>query len=159
MQVPVGPDLARSKRPEGEAFRLGNASSGVSLSLESQLRLREFYGYLENGRTALSSIRAELFLLESDPGNAKYLKKVSDCLESFCVDADSWGFNSLYEISLGLQMLLIKAGNRLQEGYYLETLHKGLAMLSALLEQCESDFRWALAVAEMLDLFKHATED
>jgi hypothetical protein len=157
MQVPIGSELLLTKRPEGELVRPGSVVSGVSLSLGSQLKLREFYEYLENGRTALSKIRAGLSLLESDPMNSAYVKKVSDHLEAFCLDADCWGFNSLYEISQGLQMFLIKSGNRLQEGHYWGTLDKGLAMLAALLEQCEGDFRWALAIAEMLDCFDQVT--
>jgi hypothetical protein len=153
MQVPIGPDLTPDIRSEDDKVFRSNISSRCVLSIESQLKLREFYGYQENSRTVLDAIRSELSSLESDPKNQAYLKRVSDRLEEFCLEADSWGFNSLYEIASGLQILLIDSGGRLHEDPYWRALYKGLALLSSLLDQCESDYRWTLAVAEMLDNF------
>jgi hypothetical protein len=159
MQVPIGTDLTRDMRSEGDKVCRSTISSGFALSMESQLKLREFYGYQENSRTVLDAIRSELSSLESDPGSQAYLKRVSDRLEEFCLEADSWGFNSLYEIASGLQMLLIDSSSRLHEDPYWRALYKGLALLSSLLDQCESDYRWTLAVAEMLDSFNQIGSD
>ena len=150
MQLPIGPDPKSRKRLEiGSRFAF--AHPGSTLSIESQLKLRELYEYLEISRAILVEIQTDLSLLESNPEDPANLQRASERLESFCIEADSWGFNSLYEIGLGLQMLLINSGNHIQSDAVWDTLNRGLAMLSALLEQCEEDFRWRLAIADMLD--------
>ena len=150
MQPPIGPNPNADMR-----FELGGqmalVPSGQTLSIESQMKLRELYQYVEVCRTILGEIQTELSLFESGPENSAPLQRASELLESFCIEADSWGFNSLYEIGLGLQMLLISSGTRAQSDVYWDTLNRGLALLSALLEQCETDFRWRLAIADMLD--------
>jgi hypothetical protein len=150
MQLPIGPDPKSRKRLE-IGSRAGFVPPGSTLSIESQLKLRELYEYLEISRTILVEIQTDLSLLESNPEDPVNLQRASERLESFCIEADSWGFNSLYEIGLGLQMLLINSGNHIQSDAVWDTLNRGLAMLSALLEQCEEDFRWRLAIADMLD--------
>jgi hypothetical protein len=150
MQLPIGPDPKSRKRLE-IGSRAGFAPPGSTLSIESQLKLRELYEYLEISRAILVEIQTDLSLLESNPEDPVNLQRASERLESFCIEADSWGFNSLYEIGLGLQMLLINSGNHIQSDAVWDTLNRGLAMLSALLEQCEEDFRWRLAIADMLD--------
>ncbi|MBN1567554.1 MAG: hypothetical protein JXA73_06885 [Acidobacteria bacterium] len=150
MQLPIGPD------PKSDArFRLGSRVDfdhrGATLSIESQLKLRELYNYIEVYQAVLREIKTDLFLFESNSENVASLQRASEMLEEFCIEADSWGFNSLYEIGLSLQMLLINSQNRIQNGVFWDTLKRGLAMLSDLLEQCEIDFRWRLAVADMLD--------
>ena len=150
MQLPIGPDPKSRKRLEiGNRFAF--VHSGSTLTVESQLKLRELYEYLEISRAILAEIQTDLSLLESNPEDPVNLQRASERLESFCIEADSWGFNSLYEIGLGLQMLLINSGNHIQSDAVWDTLNRGLAMLSALLEQCEEDFRWRLAIADMLD--------
>ena len=150
MQLPIGPDPKSRKRLE-IGSRIAFAHPGSTLSIESQLKLRELYEYLEISRAILVEIQTDLSLLESNPEDPVNLQRASERLESFCIEADSWGFNSLYEIGLGLQMLLINSGNHIQSDAVWDTINRGLAMLSALLEQCEEDFRWRLAIADMLD--------
>ena len=79
------------------------------------------------------------------------MRKASALLGQLCIEADSWGFSSLYEVGLGLQMRLLNSGDRMQALSNREPLNRGLKMLSALLEQCETDFRWRLAIADTLE--------
>jgi hypothetical protein len=150
MQLPIGPDPKSRKRLE-IGSRVAFAPPGSTLSIESQLKLRELYEYVEISRAILVGIQTDLSLAKSNSEDPTHLQRASERLESFCIEADSWGFNSLYEIGLGLQMLLINSGNQVQSDAFWDTISRGLAMLSALLDQCEMDFRWRLAIADMLD--------
>lgn len=158
MHVPIGPDSTPNERHEdGNRFAL--AQSGLVLSIESQLKLRALYEYVEASRTALNDIRMDLSLLESNPVCYEHLKGASERFGSFCIEAASWGFDSLYEISLGMQTLLIDSGDRVQSDDFWKALHRGLTMLSALLDQCEGDFRQRLAISDLLDSINHAARN
>lgn len=150
MQLPIGPDPKQKSGIE-VGSRIAFAHAGYTLSVDSQLKLRELYDFVEVCRAVLAEVQRDVSLSESDPENAIWVQRASEKLERFCIEADSWGFNSLYEVGLGLQMLLIDSGNRVQSDAFWDTVHRGLVMLSALLEQCEIDFRWRLAIADMLD--------
>jgi len=150
MQLPIGPDPKSNNRLE-VGGRPAFTYSASTLSVESQLKLRELYEYVEIGRIILGQIQADLSLLKSNPEDSANVQKASERLESFCIEADSWGFNSLYEVGLGIQMLLFNSGSQVRNDTFWDTLNRGLAMLSALLEQCEIDFRWRLAIADVLD--------
>ena len=154
MQVPV--------IPEGLAGRAGDredaaVTQGVSLSLESQLKLRSFYEYVDSCRDTLREIERDLMLAEAE-GFGR-LQSATEKIEKFCIDADSWGFNELYEIALSLQMLLLNAGGRIRINGSWEAMQRGLGMLAALLEQCEREFRLRLATADTLDCINHATQE
>jgi len=150
MQLPIGPNPKSDLR-----FAMERQSPypppELALSVESQLKLKELYQYVDICRTILGDVRASLSLYETGSEDTSPLQRASELLESFCFEADSWGFNSLYEIGLGLQMLLINPGPRVQTEAFWHTINRGLGLLSALLEQCEADFRWRLAIADMLD--------
>ena len=126
------------------------------LSVESRVKLRELCGYIDNARAILSEIRASLSMGESSFEVAASLQRASKRLESFYLEADSWGFDALYEVAQGLQMLLLNSASRAQTDELRQTVKRGLAMLSALLEQCERDFCWRLATADMLDYLNQA---
>jgi hypothetical protein len=136
MQIPVSFGL---KYDSNE----GNPLDDRILSVESQLKLRRFYEYIDNSRAILSEVYEDFASMD--------LKKAAGRLEQLCIEADSWGFNSLYEVGLSLQMLFLNSSARMKDSSYMATLEHGLKMLSALLEQCETDFRWRLATADMLD--------
>jgi hypothetical protein len=156
-QLPIDPDQTYDTRREGgNGFALAHPRM---LSLESQLKLRTLYEYVESCRTILREIHVDLSLFEANPECMVYPKRASERLENFCIEADSWGFNALYEIGLGLQVLLLNASSQLQGNRFWEALNRGVAMLSALLDQCESDFRWRLAIAEVLDCFNQAGQN
>jgi len=150
MQLPIGSNHKSDIR-FGIGRRIAHSPYESTLSVESQLKLKELYRYIDICRTLLSEIRINLSLYESNPEDASPLQRASELLESFCFEADSWGFNSLYEIGLGLQMLLISPGKRLKSEVLWDTVSRGLDLLSVLLQQCETDFRWRLAIADMLD--------
>ncbi len=150
MQLPIGPD-PKSDIRFAIGGKIAHLPPGLMLSVESQLKLKELYQYVDICRTILGEIQADLSLYETNPEDASPLHRAAELLESFCFEADSWGFNSLYEVGLGLQMLLINPGNRVYSDAFWDTIDRGLALLSALLEQCEADFRWRLAIADMLD--------
>lgn len=156
MQVPVSTDPGPDKRREGNNHVAYQAQPGLVLSMESQLRLRSLYEYVDGCRATLDAIRADLSLFESKSGSPEPLHRAAQRLGSFCMEADSWGFDSLHEIALRLQMLLLESGNRASGGNYWDVLHRGLAMLSALLEQCEGDFRRKLEIADMLECLDQA---
>jgi hypothetical protein len=150
MQIPVITNLpAASANERGAVPPL--------LSVDSQLKLRGLYEYLDLSRQTLDMIRRDLVLRESGADGFERLHRASERLERFCVEADSWGFNALYEIALSLQMLLLNAGGRIRDNGFWEALQQGLGMLSALLEQCERDFRWRLATADTLDCLNKAS--
>ncbi len=153
MQIPISFALTP------EAQDVGEIQSGLLLSIESQLKLRTLYEYLDSCRTALEDLRRDLSLEVCDQDGSPDLQKASERLEKFYVDADSWGFNSLYEVALGLQLLLLNSADRIGHDSFREVLRRGLAMLPPLLQQCERDFCWRLAIADLLDSFDHASAD
>jgi hypothetical protein len=116
------------------------------------------YQYLDSCRSALDEIERDLCLKGNSEGSAD-LQRASERLRRFCEEADSWAFNTLYEIALGLQMLLLNSGSRIQSRNFWEALQRGLAVLTALLEQCERDFFWRLAIADTLDCLNQAARN
>ena len=156
MQLPFGPNATVDKRREARETREIMphgvfVQPGQILSIESQLKLRELYAFIDTSRTALNDIRRDLSLFSSTSEDSCNLQKISAQLGHFCTEADNWGFDALYQVGLRLQMALLNCSSRLQEDILWNTLNRALAMLSALLEQCENDIRWRLAIADMLD--------
>jgi hypothetical protein len=125
-------------------------TSVLTLSIESQIRLRAIYDYVDECRTALEDIKTDFSLLEPNPGCTASLR-VSERLQKFCIEADSWGFESLCDISRALQMLVIESRGCMWGDDFRKALNGGLAILAALLEECECEFRLRLAAADMLD--------
>jgi hypothetical protein len=155
---PIAPDLTTDKGHRS-GKRLAPAQSESALSLESQIRLRALYEYVEACRETLKEINVYLSLFKTNPACSQYPKRASELLENFCIEADSWGFDALYEIGLGLQVLLLNYANRMQSSCFWEAVNRGVAMLSTLLEQCESDFRRRLLIADVLDCLKQTARN
>jgi hypothetical protein len=155
MPMPLSSSSTHNGRHELEGH-VSTPSPGPILSIESQLQLRALYDYIDACRMTLNNIRMDLSLLESHPGSSAHVKRASEHLGSFCIEADSWGFDSQYEIALSLQMLLLESGLQEQDSDFWETLNRGLMTLCGLVEKCESDFRWRLAVADTLDCIRSA---
>ncbi len=153
MQMPISFALTP------EAQDLGDVQSGFLLSIESQLKLRNLYEYLDSCRAAVDEIRRDLCLSVLEQECVVDFQRASARLEKFYVDADSWGFDSLYEVALGLQMLLLNSAGRTQHDSVRDALRRGLAMVPPLLQQCERDFCWRLAVTDLLDSFGDASTD
>jgi hypothetical protein len=142
MQIPAILDLPISVTSE-------SGSIPRKISIESQLKLRSLYEYVDCCRQTLDEIQKDASLMN--------MQRASERLERFCFEADSWGFDALYEIALGLQVLLMNANGPVYSNGFWEALQKGLAMLSALLEECERDFRLRLATADTLDAITEAS--
>ncbi len=156
MQTPIRPELVFGGRHEDGRFAF--APSVAPLSVESQLKLRALYEYIETCRTAINDIRKNLSLLKMYPECSEYSKKASEQLGRLCMEADSWGFDAFYQISIGMQMLLLDSSHGYQKEAFWNALNRGWSMLWDLLEQCESDFRWRLAIADTLDILKTVRE-
>jgi hypothetical protein len=133
-------------------IRLGKNDNIASfpLSLKSQMALKELYNYLDASRSALDSIRAEIALLDPAP-DCPASRRVSEQLQKFCIEADSWRFEALCELSMALQFLVIDSRGRVWGDDFWKALYNGLATLSSVLDQCEMEFRWRLTVADMLE--------
>ena len=155
MQIPVISELLSGTTREN---RIPPALIPLDMvfSIESQLKLRSLYQYVDFCKQTLEEIQRDLVLCESGPECSMHLKKASERLGKFCVEADSWDFGNLYQIAFGLQTLLLNAGGRAQSNRFWEALQRGLSMLSILLEQCERDFRLRLAAADTLDFIREA---
>ena len=150
MQLPFGPNPTVGKTRETPS-RGVFVQPGQILSIESQLKLRELFEFIDTSRAVLNDIRRDLSLFPSISGDSCNLQTISVQLGHFCTEADNWGFDALYQVGSRLQVALLNCSGRLQEDILWNTLNRALAMLSALLEECESDFRWRLAIADMLD--------
>jgi hypothetical protein len=158
MQIPILSEVLAGTTTE-RAGAPHKFPSGVVLSIQSQMKLRTLYQYVDSCRETLDEIQQDLVLYESGADGLVHLQRASGRLGSFCIEADSWGFHALYEIAHRLQMLLMNAGGLVYSNGFWEALQKGLAMLSALLEQCERDFRLRLAAADTLDAINQASGD
>ena len=155
MQIPI--NLAPT--PDAQDARKNPISSlepGAMLSIESQLKLRALCDYVDSCRSVMDEIRRDLSLQLYEPDSPVDLQRASKRLAKLCGDADIWGFDALYEVALGLQMLLLNCDGRTRQDDFREALRRGLAMLPALLEQCEREFCWKLAISDMLECFDRA---
>jgi hypothetical protein len=160
MRIPSSPKAMLVEGQEGSAAsnhvggQVDLAQLGFVPSLDSQLRLRTLFEYVEACQKTLNEIRADFYLAQqSSSESLDILQRTAQRLGRFCVDADSWRFNDLHDVASGLQMLLLDSRNRSQSEQFWRALNRGLGMLSALLDQCENDFRRRLAVADMLEYF------
>jgi len=126
-------------------------------NIEFQLKLKSLYAFLDSCHSVLGEIRRYFFAYEST-ADISALRKAADRLEGFCSEADSWGFEALFEVAKGIQLLLMNSENRTPSQSFNEALTRGLNMLSVLLHQCESDFQWRLAVADTLDCLSQASD-
>jgi hypothetical protein len=123
---------------------------GLTLSIQSQIKLKEFHDYMDACRTALNDIRIDFSLLDPDPCCPASFR-VSERLQKFYLEADSWQLDSLVEIPRSLQLMIIESRGRVWGEEFWTALYCGLAMLSMLLDQCESEFYCRLAIVDMLD--------
>jgi hypothetical protein len=128
--------------------------TGAVFAIDSQFRSLRLY--IEDGKTTLDQIRVDFSVSQSNPGDSSRLQRAAKKLSGFCVDTDGWGFERLYKVAFGLQALLVNSFNRVHNDLFWEVLSQGLAMLTALLNQCESEYRQRIAVDDMLESFNKA---
>jgi hypothetical protein len=149
-------DQRHQRHKDNDGFR--DIPFGMALSVESQIKVLAVHEYADNSRNILNEIHENLSFIECNPDGPINLQKASEKLGKFCIEADSWGFSSLYEVAQGLQLFLLDSGGRIMNKSFQETIDRGLAMLSALLECCEPDFRRRLAIADILKSLNPAIE-
>jgi hypothetical protein len=159
MQVPVSTNQGPDKRYEESSGIAYQAQTGLVLTMESQLQLRSLYEYLDGCKAILDQIHADVSFFESHPGALECLQRAAGRLKGFCMDAESWGFDALYEVALRLQTLLLRSSSQVGWDNHRYLLYKGLAMLSSLLGQCENEFRRKQAVSEMLETLDQAVRN
>ena len=136
--------------------RTERASLANLASPQFQLKLKPLYEYLDSCHLTLGQVRSDLSDYYANPASSACLKRAAERLGEFCIDADSWGFDALYEVAQGVQMLLLNSGERSPGENLREALNRGLYLLSALLQRCEGDFQLKLAVGETLEYIKQA---
>lgn len=143
MQTASGFNTTTTESASEFGRRAVYAQSGLSLSIGSQIEMREFYLYLESCRSTLREIGADVA--------AGPLPRIAERLEIFGFEADTWGFNPLHKVALGLQVYIQNCGQSARDESVQTNLFRGLTLLSALLDQCELEFAWRLAVADMVE--------
>jgi hypothetical protein len=116
--------------------------SGSIMTFYTQKQLRVLREYADYCRTALDEIREDLNRCEIDSGDSALLYETAKKLGHFCLNADSWGFNSLYDIGLDLQMILLESGEHVRDESFWGSVNDCLAMLSVLVEKYEADIDW-----------------
>ena len=136
--------------------RAERASLSSFPDIEFQLRLKSLYEYLDSCHMILDQIQSDLSEYYANPANDVYLRRAAERLGKLCIDADSWGFDAVYEVAHGVQMLLLNLGERSPGEAFRDALTRGLNLLSALLQQCEIDFQWRMAVANTLEYINQA---
>lgn len=147
MQMPIHPEPILNSLGENGNPDL-HLPPRLVLSFESQMKLRGLYEFVDAGHCVTDEVRRNLSLDD--------LHKATEGLGKICIEADSWGFDDLYEVAQGLQILLLKCGDRIGSDALRELLDRGLTLLSALLGQCERDLYWRLAIADLLESLDHA---
>jgi hypothetical protein len=120
--------------------------SELRLSFESQLQLKPLHSYMDQCRSVLNEIYADIDRFKTDPGNQAILSSITKRLGSFCIDADSWGFNPLYDSAFRLQSLFLEWSGRVWSNRLWKALKREMARVFFQVERCESDFRRRLAV-------------
>lgn len=155
MQIPIALNALAGLASEGGS-RSGVVQPDWLQSLESQIMLRSLYEYMDNSRAVLRDLEHSLLAFQSEVDANANIGRAAEKLEFFCFEADSWGFNELFSIAQGLRRLLLNSKGRVHAAGFREAIKRGIAMLSALLNQCESDFCWRLAAADTLDCFNQA---
>jgi hypothetical protein len=122
------------------------ACSELSLDFKSQFLMKPFRQYVGHCRSVLNDICTDIDRLEEHPGDVNTVSSITKQLGSFCMDADSWGLHSLYDIAFRLQALFLNSGSFAWSDQWWKSLKRKLAMLYFLLDQCEADYRRRLLV-------------
>ena len=127
------------------------AGTTGELSAASQARLDSLRNCLKSCFEELTEIRKELATVEFSEDHSIVFQKISEHLRSFCLEADSWGFESLYSLAFSLQTLLMNYSDRTDRDAFWEALNRGLSLIAVLLNQSQQDYRNRLETAELVD--------
>jgi hypothetical protein len=136
--------------------RTETASLANLAGAEFQRRLKPLYEYLDSCDLTLGQIRNDLSEYKANPASGECLKRAAARLGEFCIDADSWGFDTIYDVAQGVQTLLLDSAEQFPAENLMDALNRGLNLLSVLLQRCEGDFQLKLAVGETIKYMKQA---
>ena len=156
MQVPINPEvMLRKMYKSSSSSAYANNSSrpahfGFALSFESQLRLNSLREFADHCRLVLGEIYKDFDDFKMDPQNPDILSNTANRLGDICMESDFRGFNLLYDVAFALQRILLESGYRIGSPRLWNAFSKGLVILSALVEECEVDYRRELAVDDFL---------
>lgn len=130
---------------------------GIKFSPESQIQLNDLREYMAQCRSVLDEIKADLCRAKRDHEDSDLLSEAAVRLCRFCMEADGRGFGCLYQVAFELQKALLHPdGCRNRVGFW-EAVHKSLFILSALVEQCEIDFRKCAAVQDAIECLRQVS--
>ena len=146
----TGPIINSDSRKKGSFL----SQSGSLLPIDSQKR--SLLQYIENGRATLREIREDFYLSQSKPDDTTCMQRAARRLALFSADTDEWGFDLIYKVAFGLQVLLVHSFNKTHDDCFWEILNQGLELLSSLLNQCEYDYRQRITVTDVLESFERA---
>ena len=122
-------------------------------SLDSQLKLKALYSYIDACDGIIQEMRTDIGLLKGDVADLEILKRVAEKLGKFCLDADGWGFEELYRVAFDMQHQLINLDSGKQKWSNRATaiLDQKLTMMSKMLRECENDYHKRLAISGLLN--------
>lgn len=129
---------------------------GSALPFQLQLQLKSLREYVNDCRSTLNDIHNDFEHFKMDPDNPFLLSGISKQLGRFCLEADSWEFHSLYNVAFALQMMILQYGGRNWSHRLCEAFDVGLDTLLDLIERCETDLRWEVALNETFECLSHA---
>jgi len=164
MYIPISPEAVLFRRHENNFPPthpddwLNSIQPESGLSFESQRQLKSLREYVNDCRTILNDIHMDLDRLRLSPDNPSILFQAAKRLGPLCLEADRWGFEPVYQLAITLQKIFLEPGSRSWNNPLSEALNKGLGALYALVERCETEFRWKLALDDTLDSLGRAVQ-
>lgn len=165
MQTPVSHEAMPGKIHESKFSQIYTDNlfkpirPGSALPFQFQKQLKSLREYVNECRSALNGIQKDFEHFKLDPDNPSILSGMAKQLGRFSLEADSWGFQSLNELTLALQKVLLDSVGRDWNNGLSEAFEKGLDFLSALVERCETDFCWDYALNETLECLSRAGQN
>ena len=157
MRLTVDPDNMLQKShasgspPVFDESQVEQTPYGIRFSAESQIQLKYLREYVGQCRSVLDEINTDLSRLIEDPEDRGHISETVARLCRFCMEANSRGQVSLYQVAFELQKTLLHAGGCGGRAGFWEAIHRSLFILAALVEQCEIDFRRRLAVQDAIE--------
>jgi hypothetical protein len=144
--------LKQSQPFARNASRCNLSLFDLNSSTDSQLELSSLQIYVDSCQEAVRDIRLAIEFLGGEASDHEILQRIVKKLGKFCLDADGWQFDDLYQIAFAIQTQLadLELGIKTWDSVLAKTIDEGLNLLSVLLKQCESDYRHQRSVSDWL---------
>jgi hypothetical protein len=122
-------------------------------SLDSQLKLKALYSYIDACDGIIQEMRTDIGLLKGHADDHEILKRVTEKLGKICLDADGWGFEELYRVAFDMQhqLIILDSGKQEWSNRATAILDQKLTMMSKMLRECENDYHKRLAISGLLN--------